>query len=198
MQGKAHSPFSPAMIWEKPNRALLLQFLASEIFALRKGLTENHCLEALDVTSLRHFPYDWARPISPMNRLFDHSLFLKELFPEIPRAIARFERTFHKLSTSKSKDEVTTYLKLQELFQAMEPLFKRCKSDENLIFFLLKHRADIGPLLAPESLKSLLHRLFPKNFKQLEEKLCASYHQRGFISLIPELKNLLAELDCVF
>ena len=85
--------------------------------------------------------------------------------------------------------------KLKLLYRLAEPLIYHFKDDENLIFFLLKNQDPINALMGKGYLRELLSQLHEKGLGQLEKKLCDQYHDRGFFSLIPELKIRFSELN---
>lgn len=193
----AFSPFSPAMIWERRNRGLLLQFLVSELIASFHALCVEAPYREIVSSPKRYFPYDWAYPYGYLNKAHEHALILYQVFPElhsdviqIEQALTRLIHTFHSL---RSKKIVIRHL--QKIFFFLEPFIERCKNNENLIFFLLQHREEIEQLIENNYLRKLLLKLHPNGLTELGEKLCDNYHHRGFYFIIPQLKLLLAKID---
>ena len=193
----AFSPFSPAMIWEKRNRGLLLQFLASELIASHHAI----CVDAPygEIVSLqkRYFPYDWAYPYGYLNKAHEHALMMNQVFPEVEGRAAQLQDALAQMTHSQEppRSKKTIIKQLQKIFLSMEPFIERCKDNENLIFFLLQHREEIDQLVQENYLCTLLLKLHPHGLMDLGEKLCDNYHHRGFYFLIPQLKLLLAKID---
>jgi hypothetical protein len=191
------SPFPPAMIWEKRNRALLIQFLASELISTHKGLSRNAPLKEVLSAEKRFFPYDWAYPYGHLNKAREYAMALEHVFPELPGPAIQFQQQLNKVVASpRLKASMMTAKctkSLPGIFLALEPFMEGCKENENLIFFLLKHKEAIDECMRKEYLHSLLLKLHPSGLFELCEKLCDNYHHRGFYFLIPEIKLLMAQ-----
>lgn len=183
------SAFPPAMLWEKRNRALLVQFLTSELISSYRGLCRG--IPERDILSpdQRFFPYDWAYPCGHLNKARDYAMGLRFAFPEEKESAQRLVQLMNKvISPSKGLKA------LPALFLGLEPFISACKDNENLLFFLLKVREDIDQSLGVGYLQSLLLKLHPGGLEELCEKLCDNYHHRGFYFLIPEIKRLMVPL----
>jgi hypothetical protein len=199
---KSISPFSafpPAMLWEKRNRALLVQFLASELISsyrgLHRGLPERDILSS----DQRFFPYDWAYPYGHLNKAREYALGLKFAFPEEKEPAKRLIQQMNKVVVQMELKTFFTLSKglkaLPALFLGLEPFISACKENENLLFFLVKAKEDIDQCLGVGYLQSLLLKLHPSGLEELCEKLCDNYHHRGFYFLIPEIKRLMVQFS---
>ena len=191
------SPFSPAMMWEKRNRALLIQFLISELIATYRGLCRNAPLKEILSFEKRFFPYDWAYSYGHLNKMREHARILEYVFPEFSENVLRFNQLLDKNITScmkKTAIKKKLTQKLPEIFFALEPFIEGCKNNENLIFFLLKHKEEIDECTQKGYVHSFLLRLYPISLSDLCEKLCDNYHHRGFYFLIPEIKTLISKV----
>lgn len=193
----AFSSFPPAMIWEKRNRSLLVQFILSELITAYKCLCRHAPIKELLTSEKRFFPYDWAYPYGHLNKAQEHALALSSVFPELPGPVIQFEQILSKLVSSpqhkSSLMKARCTKSLPELLLALEPFIEGCKENENLIFFLLKHKEEIDQCIREEYLHTLLLKLHPAGLRELCEKLCDNYHDRGFYFLIPEIKLLMAQ-----
>lgn len=193
------SPFSPAMMWEKRNRNLLIQFLAAELIATYRGLCRNAPIKDILACEKRFFPYDWGYPYGHLNKLREHTMILEYVFPELPGPVMQYVGLVSKTLNSPMRTPAIVKSKvlkrLPELFFALEPFMERCRENENLIFFLLKHKEEIDQFTHLGYLHSFLLRLHPSGLAELCEKLCDNYHHRGFYFLIPEIKLLLTKLE---
>ena len=187
------SLFSPQAISDRQNRELLLQFLISEILqAHRTYQQEGDSLLVLSPHP-RLFPYDWATTPGFLNKAYEHSLLLAQCFPDHIPSVKKINNKFTE-TLNNSKNKTDAKLILQTLYSLIEPLIEACKTNENLLFFLLKNRETIDSLMQQGHLSKFLHRIHPNSLEILGEKMCDQYHQRGFFSQIPEFKLLLTEL----
>lgn len=175
---------SPAMIAERHNRALLLQFLLSEIF---------HAVHCSNTTILspkpRLFPYDWSLPESPLSRAYAHAQLLESSFPECQESAAKIVENLAGALQGNLKKNT-----FQTLYRAAEPLILACEEEENLLFFLIQHHKTIDALMKKGHLAQFLKKIEPLGIESLGEKLCDQYHRRGFFSQIADLKLLLTQL----
>lgn len=181
-----HSPFSAATAQSEQNRALILQFILSEIFHTLKAPN----IESIFSSSRPLFPYDWANQIGHWNKIREHAILLSYAFPSLPEAARFFEEAVNK--APKEIHELRLYLRNLYLF--LEPLIEFCKDNENLIFFLLKHHKEIDELKAPHTLKSLLLKIFPNGLTSMSKQLAENFQRRGFAPLIAEAQSLIAKL----
>jgi hypothetical protein len=192
------SLFSPQALAKRHNRALLLQFILAELFEAHKAFLTNRSWEFILSCHPRFFPYDWAAPSGFLNKMKEHGLLLKKSFPDHARPVKGFEQLFKKTLSSwekKKKIPKKQFEKtLQMLYSSLEPLLETCKENENLIYFLLKNRQTIDELMQKGYLRNFLISVHPYGLEILGEKMCDQYHQRGFISQIPELKILMTDL----
>jgi len=193
MQLKAFSAFSPALLWEKRNRALLIQLIVYECVLMQRALQTKAPARALLSADKRFSPYDWASSYGHLNKIGEHVLLLPHVFPEMSQAYQVLEKSLSKtLHAPKSAAIKTRCIKwLPLLFSALEPFIEKCKENENLLFFLLTHKQELEAFMSSGYLRSLLLRLHPRGISDLCEKLCDNYHHRGFYFLIPEITRLL-------
>jgi hypothetical protein len=191
------SVFSPQTIGERGHGALLLQFLLFELLEAYQAATAEQW-DLFLTSHARFFPYDWSCPIGYLNKIWEHSSFLQQSFSHRRGAVKSFEKTLKKhldlLSKKKAPAKEVFESTLQELYFCLEPLIECCKEDENLIFFLLKHRERIDLLTERGHLRKFMLKIHPCGLETLGEKMCDQYHQRGFFSQISEFKLLLTDL----
>ncbi len=191
------SLFSPHSLGEKHNRALLIQFLSSEIIASYHAASSGNW-EALISPPPRFFPYDWGAKIGHLNKIEELAPLLKKSFPDSLRSVNKFTKTLSKTFEALSKKKGISSQDLEQLIQkiylCIEPFIEACKENENLLYFLLKNRETIESLGGKGYLHSFILKIHPCGLETLGEKMCDQYHQRGFFSQIPEFKLLLTEL----
>jgi hypothetical protein len=191
------SLFSPQALSVRAHRALLIQFLLSEMIEGYRAASEGRW-DLLLTAKPCFFPYDWASTTGYLNKIWEHSSCLKKSFPDQAKVVKGFEKIFAKQLDSLSKKRRPAQehfeIALQKLYSALEPLIEFCKEDENLLFFLLKHRKEIDLLTQKGYLHRFILKIHPSGLESLGEKMCDQYHQRGFFSQISEFKLLLTEL----
>jgi hypothetical protein len=187
------------MLWEKRNRALLIQLLATELIAAFQSLSRNASTEEILSLEKRFFPYDWAYPYGYLNKVREHAQLLACVFPELAAEAIHLQKLIDKAIRSCSKTLSTVKQKMQkqlaEMWFALEPFMEKYKDDENLVLFLLKNMQEIDLLAQRSYLHGFLLKLHPLGLAELCEKLCDNYHHRGFYFLIPEIKLLLTKLE---
>lgn len=191
--------FSPPVLAQKHCRALLLQFVLAELFEAQEAFQEKQNCESIFSIHPQFFPYDWAMPSGAFNKIKEYENLLKRNFSEEAKVIKVFEDTLKKILISWEKKKrlphKSSFAKtLRQLYSALEPLLETCKKNENLIFFLLKHRKKIDAMMHEGYFRDYLLRIYPCGLEVLGEKMCDKYHQRGFIAQVAELKFLITEL----
>ena len=181
-----HSPFSEERIYSDKDKALLLSFAISELFACMK---ENSKAWICIPSSYQEKTYD-----APLNKLQEHvSLLLvafsehKESLFEMKEKISRLIFFIARSLPFEEKDH------LKELFFLLEPLIKECKEDNHFVFFLLKNQKDLASLLDPSYLPDLFEQLY--DLLELQTLLCDCFHEKGFTGLIPEIAHLFQDLQ---
>ncbi len=195
---KRISLFSPRAISERYHRSLLIQFILFELFEAYKAFYRNESWEIILSPHPRHFPYDWSSVTGYLNKAQEHSILLKDSFPDRSRSVKHFDSQFSKALTSLFKKKNIAHEQfvklLQTIYFAFEPLIETCKENENLLHFLLKNHNTIDAIIYKGYLYTYLLKIYPYDLETLGEKMCDRYHQRGFFSQISEFKILLTEL----
>jgi len=179
-----HSPFSEERNYSQKDRALLLSFALSELFACMKESPKNWALP-----SYKEKTYD-----APLNKLQEHATLLvvafidhKESLFELKEKISRLIFLISRSLAFNEKDH------LKELFFLLEPLIKTCGDDEHFLFFLLKNQKELASLLDPTYLPDLFEELY--GLLELQILLCDSFHKKGFTGLIPQITVLFQDLQ---
>lgn len=202
MLKKRISLFSPQAISKRHHRSLLIQFILFELFEAYKAFCRNEGWETILSLHPHHFPYDWSAMTGYLNKAQEHSILLKDSFPDHSRSVKHFDGQFLKTLTFLSKKKKISHDRfvesLQTIYIAIEPLIETCKENENLLYFLLKNHGTIDSIMHKGYFYAYLLKIHASDLESLGEKMCDQYHQRGFFSQIPEFKILLTELanDC--
>jgi hypothetical protein len=195
------SPFSSWNVKEEHNRVLLLQFLIQELLAIHETLKKQVPIAQMVSFGPRFFPYGWVHENDPLSKAYEHASLLPKAFPRLKLKARECQKKLNKLIADiDGKDQLTLAGreklegKLKEFYLSIEKLIHACRDNENLLLFLLKHQKKIDQLMGESYLYTFLLDLYPKGLGWLEEMLCDNFHERGFFSLIPELKELIGEL----
>lgn len=196
------SPFSPHSLRQEHHRILLLQFFLKELLATHQAILYDAPINLIISSDRRHFPYDWAHESGHVNKAREHAQLILIAFEnfeneaeQIHTTLTDLVRSFSGKESFNSRQKIQVNRKLHELYLLAEPLISYYKNSENLIFFLLKNQDPVNALMGRGYLQTFLSHLHKKGLGQLEKKLCDHYHDRGFSSLIPELKTRFSELS---
>jgi len=195
---KRISLFSPQAIGEIHHRGLLIQFILYEVFEAYKSYCREGKWDRVLSCHPRHFPYDWSSSTGHLNKAHEHSLLLKESFPNEVKQVKKFEKQFGAVLDLLAKKKISKerFIEaLQKVYAMIEPFIETCRENENLLHFLLKNRETVDSLVGQGHLHAFLLRTYANDLETLGEKMCDQYHQRGFFSQIPEFKFLLTELS---
>ena len=149
-----YSPLSVKTVQEGSGRALLLQFLLSEIFHSLDAEKRENPLEFVLSPSVSFFPYDWAYEIGCLNKIGEHAQLLNHAFPKLKEATDLFhthlEGIVERISSSKKREEDFLQSELVKdlhtLYRDLEPLICACKENEALATFLQKKGEEIKEL----------------------------------------------------
>lgn len=195
-----YSPFSTKTIKDPINRALLIQFILSELFHAKDAHKKDDPLEFVFSSPACFFPYDWSYEIGCLNKIYEHAQLLDYAFPNHPENLKRFheclDHTFALIAEHKkqkrdiSNKELVCCLK--NLYLKLHPFIFECKDSENLLLFLLKNIEEIAELAYPQDLTDLLSDMYPEGTQHLGNFLRLEYQKRGFTTLLPEIDRLLA------
>ena len=195
-----YSPFSVKTVKEEKNRALLIQFILSELFHAKDAYKKDNPLEFVFSSPACFFPYDWSYEIGCLNKLHEHALLLEYAFPSLQEPLKDFhqclDRTFAIIAEhKKNKGEISNkelLSCLKNLYLKLHPFIFECKDSENLLLFLLKNIEEISELAYPQDLTDLLSGMYPEGIQHLGSFLRSEYQKRGFTTLLPEIDRLLA------
>lgn len=83
---------------------------------------------------------------------------------------------------------------MQRFSRALIKVLTQFKTDENIVFYLLRHHAIFDELFGSQFVYKLLHRMYPKGLEGVAAFLKKNYAVRGFEHLFPLIDTKLAEL----
>ncbi len=198
-----HSPFSMRTVSEEQNKALLLQFILTELLHAKDAHEKNDPLEFVFSSPACFFPFDWSYEVGCLNKIHEHALLLEYAFPSFSAQRATFqihlEQTLSYVILHKKNKKEVDNGKLLEYFRGLyvllHPFIIACRDNEGLLLFLLKNQEDICEMAAPDNLSHLLDQMFPEGLKKFSETLRTKYEDRGFTSLLTEIDRLLVPYE---
>ncbi|NGX41941.1 MAG: hypothetical protein K940chlam7_00215 [Chlamydiae bacterium] len=85
--------------------------------------------------------------------------------------------------------------KLLRLAKVVANICTEFHEDENVLFFLLRHREELDRAIKKGFVSKLFSQMFPNGLKKVERILKKKYSSRGFEHLIPVITQKLSELD---
>lgn len=192
-----HSPFSAQTVQERQNRALLLQFMLSELLQCRNANTQTHPLKFVFSAPACFFPFDWSQDVGHLNKLAEHTTLLIHAFSDMEKAVDAFAATLHPIldevaelrRTQSVLCPSTFTANLRELYNGLKPFLIACKESENLVLFLLKRAEEIDALSGRAEVDALLRQMFPDgNYSALRER----YTERCFDDQLAQFDAHLA------
>jgi len=83
---------------------------------------------------------------------------------------------------------------LKKIGKAVPKLFLKFTKDENVLFFILRHKKDFDSLLGNGFVKKMIAKSYPKGHEEAESFLTLRYTKRGFTGLLPVIKTLMQDL----
>lgn len=89
---------------------------------------------------------------------------------------------------------VKTVRIMERFAQTWPRMLKLNRSDENILYFLLRRRHDLDALCEKGFVRGLLISLFPKGHLELRSVIVEAYTRRGFDYLIPSVESNIEEL----
>ncbi|CRX38479.1 hypothetical protein [Estrella lausannensis] len=86
-------------------------------------------------------------------------------------------------------------LELKKMGRTIPGLFAKFAKDENVLFFLVRHKKDFDKFQGAGFVKRLLIKTYPKGIAEAEEYLIYRYKKRGFDDLIPAIGMFMKDLS---
>lgn len=83
---------------------------------------------------------------------------------------------------------------MQKFSKLAASVMEKFQKDENVLFFILRHKPDLDNLYGTQFVFKLINRMYPKGIDQFSEFLVGRYKIRGFHHLIPKIRNKITEL----
>lgn len=97
------------------------------------------------------------------------------------------------LARVKNQGEKIT-LELKKMGRTIPKLFSKFRNDENVLFFLLRHKKDFDSLQGNGFVKKIIMKNYPAGLAEAESFLINNYEKRGFIDHVPLIKMLMQDL----
>lgn len=106
----------------------------------------------------------------------DHGVW-KEHLPEISRQLIK----------------LTTHIK--QAIKCLPSVIEEYKKDENVVFFILRHRKEIETLFVKGSVKQLLEKMYSEGLSEAKKILIRRYQSRGFTQLLPIISEIIDNIQ---
>lgn len=74
-------------------------------------------------------------------------------------------------------------------------VIQQFRDDENVVFFVLRHKQQIDKLYGRRFIIKLLCRMYPKGLREAQHFLTKRYVDRNFDNLLPKLSAIFTELE---
>lgn len=107
-------------------------------------------------------------------------------------------RTFSNQGTFDEEILYANQEKLNRCLQRLSRLIMRhllhYQDDENVVYFLVRHKKQLDGLYKPGYTANLIKKMFPKGKQDVSQFLLQRYAERGFDSLLPTIQTELTEL----
>jgi len=196
-----YSPLTIKTVKEGQNRAILLQFILSELFHAMESGKKDDPLAFVFSSPACFFPVDWSYELGCLNKIADHARLLCYGFGKLTTSIHLFQEALegalaNVVSKKKRHEEMCPSELLpflQKLYTLLQPFLIACSESEPLLVFLLKHPEEIARLGAPENLGSLLSRMYPEGLEKVSPVIQREYRSRNATAIMPELDNILTQ-----
>lgn len=86
-------------------------------------------------------------------------------------------------------------LELRKMGRTIPGLFSKFAKDENVLFFLVRHKKDFEKFQGSGFVKRLLVKTYSNGIAEAEEYLIHRYKKRGFDDLIPAIEMFMKDLN---
>lgn len=83
---------------------------------------------------------------------------------------------------------------LSRITKALVPLLDAFSSDENVLFFILRHRSEVDAIYGEGFTAQTLSKMDPEGLAGIEKMLTHRFVKRGFNHLLPSIKTHIAQL----
>lgn len=84
---------------------------------------------------------------------------------------------------------------LHRLGKLIVRLIQQFREDENVIFFVLRHKESFEKAFGKRFINKLFGRMYPKGLREVEHFLIKKYRDRSFDNIIPMISRLFNELE---
>lgn len=92
-------------------------------------------------------------------------------------------------------------MSVEKIHQAIDRFARRLtkimlmfRHDENVVFFILRHKEQLDDLYSPNFTYKLLHKMFSKGLQEANYFLSEKYSARGFTNILPIIQKKIKEL----
>jgi hypothetical protein len=84
---------------------------------------------------------------------------------------------------------------MQRLSKLMARMIQKFPEDENVIFFILRHRIQLDKLYGHRFVLKTINRMYSKGLSEVQQLLLKKFTRRGFENVLPMIHSLISEFD---
>ncbi|CDR33424.1 hypothetical protein [Criblamydia sequanensis] len=189
---------------EKPNSKKLVEELKKRIEKLTGSMKESMLFFFWNqpggcISKLAHYATLFAKSTLKddekmarryCNQAYAHALKLNDIFfseEEKERSLVEMAREIKPLAEKVLQE-------LKRLGKMIPKIFLKMTQNENVVFFLLRHKNELERIYPKGFVKRLLNKSYPEGIKEAEQLLLKKYEERGFPHLIPIIKLIMQDL----
>lgn len=187
-----HSPFSPFLMDKEENKALLLQFILSELFLSAK-CSGKGIADSVFSSHPVFYPYDWSQRRGCFNKIQEHGVLLGCAFESFSEPLSLFNSALEQAISSVDAKQGASE-EITKLFISLFPFIESLKYNENLLFFLLKSHKELSEMNKEETGRNFFLRLYPEGLLAMQDIIQENYQKRGMNSILSNVKIFLEEL----
>lgn len=155
------------------------------------------------LNKLRHYCYLLSHRSSGQSDILNMNISVSKAFHS---ALQIREVIFSLQRQCEDPHRIPNYVSLYQLLDRVIDNMRRAsrlilriliqfKEDENVLYFLLKHKTDFDQLYKTQFVARILKKMFPKGALDANDLLKKKYSDRGFHNLIESITNQVSNLE---
>ena len=156
--------------------------------------------------------FSWSFADGLLNKLHSYSLMLLENSEQFEKELLAMHYYIEKsrvacfslLDLVKKRTRVRAELHaavekaiaaMQRLSKLIAGMMQQFREDENVIFFILRHKLQFDTLFGTRFVTKTLSRMYPRGLHEMRQLLLKKYTGRGFENLLHRIHSLISELE---
>ena len=150
----------------------------------------------------RLLAHPWTPPKGSLSKLHAYAALLSIAMNGYEPAQMLNDEIAKTWQVAKMTSEKMSHPELLKLVQAADrvahlvpPLLDSFSRDENVIYFLVRHRETLDKLYGYGFVRQLCQKWHPKGVKGIETLLISRYQTRGFNHPVEKIKHLMSDIE---